>query len=397
MRESEGNVSGSDVVVIGGGIIGAASAFYLAREGLSVTLVERREALGQLTTLASAASFRAQFTDATNIALMRASIDVFERFGQVIGRPNYDSGLRQQGYLFVSDRPADSAVLRERVRVQRNLGLDDVEYLEGEVIRSRFPYLVPSITGGAYRARDGWLDAVAVARGFAEASGATLLLRTTATGVYTAGGAVRGVYTSRGLIPCVAAVIAAGPFSGALAASLGINLPFTLLTRQTLWINPRPEIPATAPMTIDATTGAHWRPRPDGGALVAWSRPAQPSPPRDPVPIDATFARAAVRAVGRLSPFWREIEHHLDSSAFELRAGQYTITPDHNPLVGPIEAIRGLFVNAGYSGHGVMASPGGAQLLARLVAGREPPGRNPYGPARFRDGVPVDAGEGLVL
>ena len=105
----------ADVVVVGGGIVGAATAFYAARAGLSVVLVERRTALGALTTAASAASFRAQFTDAANIALMRESIAVFERFGEVIGDPACDIRLRQGGYLFVSDRAEDIAALRARV------------------------------------------------------------------------------------------------------------------------------------------------------------------------------------------------------------------------------------------------------------------------------------------
>lgn len=386
-----------DVAIIGGGIVGAASAFYLAREGLRVTLFERREALGQLTTRASAASFRAQFIDADNIKLMRASIDVFERFGDVIGRKGLDIGLRQQGYLFVSDRAEDQATLRDRVRLQRDLGLPDVEYLDGDVVRARFPYLAPEVRGAAYRATDGWLDAQAVTQGFIDASGATLLLGVPVIGIEVEGGLVRGVRTPAGLVPCDAAVIAAGPFSAQVARNVGLELPLTLRRRHTLWVAPHRAIPGYAPMTIDAATGAHWRPQPDGGAMVAWSLPEEPAPPLDPVVPDPSFALTALRGVARLTPFWREVLDERGDADLEVRAGQYTITPDHNPIIGRLGDVGGLFVNTGYSGHGVMASPGGAQILATIVSGRGPSARNPYDPARFEAGAPPDPGERLVL
>lgn len=394
---SDGRLAPADVVVIGGGIVGAASAFYLAREGLTVTVVERRHALGQLTTLASAASFRAQFTDADNIALMHASIEVFEHFDEVIGRPGYDIGLRQKGYLFVSDRDEDQVTLRDRVSLQRDLGLPDVEYLDREMLRARFPYLAPEVLGAAYRAGDGWIDAQAVTQGFAAASGATVLLNTAATGIDLASGHVRGVRTTVGTIPCGAVVVAAGPFSGSVAQSVRVALPLTLLRRHTLWLAPRHEIPPQAPMTIDAVTGAHWRPRSDGGALVAWSLPADPTEPQDPVPVDASFARSAIDGVARLTPFWRGLRGRLADSELEIRAGQYTVTPDHNPVIGAIDSVPGLFVNTGYSGHGVMASPGGAQILARVVTGRPAGARSPYDPGRFGVAGLPDAGERLIL
>lgn len=387
----------SDVVVIGGGIVGAASAFYLAREGFTVTVVERRQAPGQLTTLASAASFRAQFTDADNIALMRASIEVFEHFDEVIGRPRYDIGLRQQGYLFVTDRGEDQVTLRERVSLQRDLGLGDVEYLDGKTLHGRFPYLAPEVRGAAYRAGDGWMDAQAVTRGFAEASGATVLLDTTVTGIDLVSGRVRNVRTTAGAIPCGAVVVAAGPFSGRVALGAGVELPLTLLRRHTLWLAPQRDIPTGAPMTIDAVTGAHWRPRPEGGALVAWSLPVEPAEPEDPVPVDASFARTAIDGVARLTPFWRRLRRRLLESELEIRAGQYTVTPDHNPAIGAIDTVTGLFVNTGYSGHGVMASPGGAQILAGVLSGRSAGVHNPYDPGRFSAAGLPDAGERLIL
>lgn len=391
----------ADAVVIGGGVVGAATAFALARDGLRVVVVERKSALGALTTAASAASFRAQFTDAANIALMRESIAVFERFAEVAGLPGYDLGLRQQGYLFASDREADVEALRERVARQRDLGLDDVEFLAGDEVRRRFPYLNPAVRGAAFRARDGWLDAGRLTAGFARASGARFLLDTEVVEIAVAGGRAIGVATSRGQISAPVVVVAAGPYSAAVAATADVALPLAPVRRHRLIVAPRPAIPPDAPMTIDATTGAHWRPQAlEGGtgALVAWSQDEPPGPPVDPVPPDPAYPAIALTAIIHLSPFWADLIPTLGPADLRLSAGQYTVSPDHNALIGPVEAVAGLYVNTGYSGHGVMASPGGARLLADLIAGCRADVDNPFSPRRFKDGLPAATeGERMVL
>src|SRR5262245_52853020 len=92
----------AELVVIGGGVVGAASAFYASRQGIAVVLLERRSALASLTTTRSLEAFRAQFDEAEDIRMMKEGIDVFERFADVVGLPGYDLSLHQQGYLFVT-------------------------------------------------------------------------------------------------------------------------------------------------------------------------------------------------------------------------------------------------------------------------------------------------------
>ncbi len=388
----------ADIVVIGGGIVGAASAFFLRQAGLHPVLVERAPALGTATTAASAHSVRAQFTEPENIAMMLESLRVFDRFSEMLGLPAAEADIRfiRQGYLFASTHPDAPATFAARVAAQHALGLEDVVCLDGDEARAQFPWLASKITAATYRAADGWLDGCRATECFARASAASLLLGTEVLTIERDRGRVSGVRTSRGRIATEHVVLATGPFTGTLA---GEKLPITLLRRNRLVVAPRPDIPPDAPMTIDADTGAHWRPH-QGGALLAWARPEPASPPLHPVPPDPAFPDLILRdpdGVGRLTPFWRDLGSDLKAEDLALTAGQYTITPDHKLLIGPAAETEGLWLHTGYSGHGIMGSPAGARLLADLLAGRVLDEENSFRPGRFAARTPPKTTERAIL
>jgi sarcosine oxidase subunit beta len=355
-------------------VIGAATAFYAARAGLDTLVVEKRAALGELTTSASLAAFRAQFDEPENIALMRESIAVFENFRALTGA---DIDLRQQGYLFVTTQAEGHEKFRARVERQRAAGLDDVELLTGDAARARFPYLAPPITAATFRARDGWLNAHELTYGFARASGARFFLETELVAWRRQGHRIVGAVTSRGEIRAPQVVIAAGPFSADLAHLANYHWPLGNYRRHRLAIKEHPLIPRGAPMTIDADTGAHWHP--DGaGAVLAWTRDEPPTPARDFIAPDWEYPAIVLDGVARLAPFWNAIIQTLKKSDLSLVAGQYTETPDNNPLIGACPDIAGLYLNAGYGGHGVMASAGGARVLVDVLTGKLDERQNPF-------------------
>jgi sarcosine oxidase subunit beta len=149
-------------------------------------------------------------------------------------------------------------------------------------------------------------------------------------------------------------------------------------------------------MTIDQDTGALWRPE-VGGAAMAWALPEEPGEPLEHVPADWTFPAIVLEGVSRLVPFWSKVAETLTREQVFVSAGQYTCTPDHKPIIGPCGEVPGLFVNVGYSGHGVMASPGGARRLVDLVIDPTSDAQNPFCWDRFaKEGVGVCA-ESLVL
>ncbi len=378
----------ADLVVIGGGILGTATAFYASRAGLDTVVLEMRDGLATLTTTASGECFRAQFVEPENVAMMKASIEVFENFADAIGIPGYDIGLRQQGYLFITDDPDGPQVLRARVERQRSMGLNDVEYLSGEEVRKRFPWVSPRVTAGTYRARDGWLSAHELTYGFAKGSKALFLLRTRATGVQLDAHGVCGVETERGTIATRTVVVAAGPFSGQVAQFAGVELPLTILRRQKAVIAPNPLIPQDAPMTIALPSGAYWRPE-VGGGMLGWAVEEEPSEPMENVPTDWTFPVLAMEEVSKLSPFWGQVAARLKRRDVFLSAGQYTCTPDSKPILGPCPEVEGLHFNLGYSGHGVMGAPEGSRRVVAMITGQMSDQDNPFSYRRFAEGMAI--------
>lgn len=378
----------ADLVVVGGGVVGAATAFYASRAGLDTIVLERRSALATLTTPRSLEAFRAQFEDVDDIRMMLESIDVFERFGEVVGLPDYDLSLHQQGYLFLTREGDGPGKVAARVAAQRSAGLDDVEHLGGAEARRRFPWLSEDVTAAAFRRRDGWLASHELTYGFARASGMRFFVETEATGFAVARGRLAGVATSRGLIQAGRAVVAAGPYSGKVAALAGVALPIRAVRRHRAGIKAHPLIPRDAPMTVSLETGAHFRPE-GPGAWFGWSSALEEEPrePTDDVPVNYTFPALALDAVGQFAPFWDEVARTLKSSNVTLEAGLYDLTPDGRPVIGAARAVAGLYLNAGYSGHGVMGSAAGARRLADLIVGREREETNPFRLARF-DGAP---------
>ncbi len=368
----------ADAVIIGGGINGTAAAFFLARAGLRPLIVERLPVLAGLTTAKSMEAFRAQFVEAEHIALMRESIDFYAHFAERIALPETDIGIHQQGYLFLTTQPERITEFRERVAVQHAHGLADVAFLDGNAACKQFPYVSREVAAATFRAGDGWLSSNEAAQGFARASGAQVALNTTVTGFRLAGGRVAGVETDRGPIAAPVVVLAAGPYSARVAALAGVDLPLQVIRRHRVTIGEHPLIPTWAPMTIDQDTGAHWRPEGPGAAL-AWAQDHEPpGEPVDNVRPRQDFPFEVLEGVSRLSPFWETVAGELKSSQVRLSAGQYTMTPDGEPIIGPHNELGGLYFILSCNGHGVMAAPGAGRLLADLVTGQIEDVANPF-------------------
>jgi sarcosine oxidase subunit beta len=383
----------ADLVVIGGGVVGAATAFHAALAGIRVVLVEARPRLATLTTPVAAGAYRLQFDDLEELELVRRSVDLFTNFEDITGQREYDLRLQARGYLWLTSDPGTAERQRALVDRLHAWGQRDVEILDGAAVRARWPWVSPDVVQARWRGDDGFLDTRRLTHGLVAGARCDVLTSAHVTGFAVERERVSAVVTARGSIACGAAVICAGPLSGPVARLASVELPVAAVVRQKLVLPEVPEMDPAGPMTIDEDTGTHWRPAHGVGAWLLFSDPTTPpSEPTTDVPTDHRFAfqlldPSSPVAAARLVPFWRRVWDR-GSDHWMLQAGQYTVAPDQRPLIGAT-AVDGLFVNTAYAGHGIMEGPAGAEICVRAVL--DPNAPNPFDPSTDRPPRPQPA------
>jgi sarcosine oxidase, subunit beta len=377
----------ADAVVIGGGIVGAATAFWLSKAGLSTILVEKRDALSSLTTAASVECFRTQFTEKSMADLALASVAMFENFKEVVGLPGIDIHVTQRGYLFVTDEESQLPDLKNAVARYHANGVTDSEYIGTKDLHKRFPFLAPQALGATFNIRDGWLSTHEATYGFAKgATDARFFMKTAVTGIQTDRQGVCAVETDKGIVSTRVVVNCAGPYAGIIGNMAGLDMPLRTVRRQKAYIKTsHPDLPAHAPFTVDLVNHGYWRPE-AGGLLCAWVDPDEPeTPPSDELPTDWDFAAESIHRVSRLNPFLEKVSDTLKADDVNVSAGQYVYTPDDKPVIGPSGEVNGFYLNCGYW-CGVMMSPGAGRRVADLVTGKLADKDNPLRYTRFKDG-----------
>jgi sarcosine oxidase, subunit beta len=355
-------ISSADVVIIGGGIVGASIAYQLTMAGCrSVVILEREAHQGKGSTGKSMGGVRAQFSTPVSIRMSLYSIPFFRDFEQMLGHP---SGYRAQGYLFVATNDRHLQYLRDNFERQIALGLDTVRLLDAAEIVRMVPQLrSDDVVGGSFCSTDGFVDPYSVMTGFtlrALAQGAELERDIEVTGIEMDAAGVAAVKTTRGTVATRTVVNAAGAWSARVAKMAGLDLPVEPLRRMLVPTEPFDKIAHSAPMTIDMSTGFHFRP--EGlGLLLAWNDPEEK--PGFNTQFDRAFTeKILTRAVNRV-PVLEEVEVN-PSRAW---AGLYEMTPDHHPILGGAPGIPGFYLANGFSGHGVMHSPATGKIMADLI------------------------------
>jgi len=354
------------VIVIGGGVIGASTAFFLAAgHGLRATVLERDPSYRRASSALSASSIRQQFSTEINIRLSQASFDFYRRIGEelAVGDERPDIGLTERGYLFLATA-AGVAALRANHAVQRRCGVPTV-LLEPEALRARLPWIASDdICLASLGARgEGWFDGYTVLQALrrkAIALGATFA-RTEAEHIDRAGGAWRITCRDGSLLECDTLVIAAGAWSAPLATQLGFALPVAARKRDVFVFATPAQLP-DCPLVIDPS-GVWFRP--EGQSFIAGS------PPRgaeiDEAPLEAIDHSLFDEVI------WPTLARRVP--AFEaLRvtgawAGYYEYnTFDQNGIVGAVPGCDNAFVACGFSGHGIQQAPAVGRAVAELIA-----------------------------
>lgn len=348
----------TDIVIIGGGIMGTSAAYYLAKRGASDVVLVEKDLLAQATTGLSVGGIRQQFSHPANIRLSQHSLRVFKNFKAEFGVDIY---FRAAGYLFLAQKETTWNDFLSSVDTQRQMNVP-VEVLSPEEIKHRWPYLrVDDLKGGTFGPEDGYADPYLVAMGFADQArrlGVRVEEKTEVTGIRVKNGRVEGVETSGGSISTPVVVDVAGPWGGEAARMAGINLPVKPFRRQVFATSPFDAIPKPVPMVIDQDVTFYFRGE-EPNILMGMSDPDEPSSFH--THVDRDFMERVTEAAVFRAPILEKAE------IIRGWGGLYTITPDDNPVIGAIPAVEGFICAIGFSGHGFQHGPAVGLILSELI------------------------------
>ena len=377
------------IVIVGGAIMGSFSAWALRQAGHTglITVVEKDPTYQWSSTALSAASIRTQFGTPTNIAMSLYAAQMFRDIKQVFG-DDADIGFREKGYLILGG-PHDVETRTSAAAMQRGHGAD-IEVLGPDELRARFPGIsVDGVGVGTFGAQhEGWFDAWSLLTTVRRAARqrAVDYVEAAVTAFETRDARIAGVVLSSGeTLPCDFCVLAAGAWSGRLAAGLGIELP-VVPKKRTVFSFKTPFKLANFPMLFDAS--GIWV-RPEGQGYIGG---IQPLPKHD---LDADGDFEPHHALFE-EPFWPLLAARIPAMT-ELRlqrswAGHYEVnTLDHNGVIGAHDELTNLIFATGFSGHGVMHAPAVGRGVAELITSGDyrTIDLHPLGWARIRTATPL--------
>jgi sarcosine oxidase subunit beta len=354
------SASSYDAVVIGGGIIGFATAAELVRRAKPRTLIlEKESEVGTGATSKATGGIRHQFSTEVNVRLTQLSYQTFLTFADEMGQ---DIGFRAHGYLMVASTPASWDALRRSAELQQRLGVP-TEVLTPQQARDHLgPLRVDDLLGATFCALDASAsptDALQGYRKFAREHGIEVRTGEAVTAIDVRAGRVEAVRTSGGTYPTQLVVDAAGPYLADVARLVGLDVPARPFRRQIFVVAPVAQFPRHAPLLVDLDSG--WYVHQDsGGTLLLGGTDKNSRPGLEPVVDWDAFdlvAEAASRRMPTIAPLMQ-----LRSAYCGIR----TLTPDFHGIAGRTP-VRGFFLASNCNGHGFMHAPGLARVLAEEI------------------------------
>ncbi len=401
----------TDVVVIGGGIIGVTAALFLARKGLQVTLCEKGEIAGEQSGR-NWGWVRVMGRDPREIPLALESQRLWEQLGSEQG---VETGFRRAGIVYVFDTPR----MRDSYTAWAEHGRDyqvASQLLSKAELQQKVPGIDPSIDGGLYTPSDARAEpqkAAPALAAMAQRAGVKIITRCAVRGIETAAGKVSGVVTERGPIAANAVLLAGGAWSRLFCGNFGLDLPQLLILGSVSRVGDVEGVPETT------VGGSHfaYRKRLDGGYTVAQRSASIAELTPDSFRLFMDFLPAwksewrdlRLRAGRRFGQEWRRKRHwsldettpfedvrvlnptpsagvvrggleHLQRAMPVFRnaritdswGGMMDVTPDGVPVISAVEQVPGFFLATGFSGHGFGIGPGAGRMAADLIAGDKP-------------------------
>jgi glycine/D-amino acid oxidase-like deaminating enzyme len=400
----------TDVVIIGGGIIGVSTALFLAEKGIAVALCEKGRIGGEQSSR-NWGWCRTMGRDAGEIPLAMESLRLWRGMNR---RTDRETGFRQPGIMYLCETEAEVAA-QESWLVHARQYQVDARLLRGAALDKALPGAGKSFIAGMHTPTDGKAEPALAAPAIAEAArdhGAQIFTNTAVRGIERTAGRVTGVVTERGRIACQSVVLAGGAWSRLFAGNAGLDLPQLKVLGSVFRTKPMNGPDITAAGSVFA-----FRKRLDGGYSIArrnantaeitpdhlrllqdflprlignrheirlrvgmrsWEelRTARSWSLDQPTPFEAVRVLDPKPKPGILvqarTVLARAFPAFADMQVVESWAGLMDVTPDAVPVIDQVSHMPGFFIATGFSGHGFGIGPGAGRLMADLVAGDRP-------------------------
>lgn len=348
----------ADIVIIGGGVMGASALYHLAAHGQkNVLLLEKEEFFGTGATGRCAGGVRYQFSTEINVRLSQESLPMIERFKEEIGQ---NVNYRQCGYLLVATNEKDAAAFHRNVDMQNRLGVP-TRLLSGDEVRARLPQMkFADALAGTFNQKDGLVDPNSLVMGYVSAAqrlGAKAVTSAEVMGIVVSGNKVEEVATRAGSVKTRMIINAAGPWAGVVGRMAGVHLPIVPVRRQMFTTTPLPEIPEDYPFVIDFAQSLYFH-REGEGLLIGMSNTNEKA--GFDQNVDEEFELVNMEAAAARLPMLER------AGRVSHWAGLYEVTPDAHPIFGRTP-VDGCLVVGGFSGHGFMHGPVAGKLMAELI------------------------------
>ncbi|MEU9163119.1 FAD-dependent oxidoreductase [Streptomyces sp. NPDC048424] len=370
-----------DAVIIGAGVVGAACAYYAARAGLTVAVVDRGAVAGGTTGAGEGNLLVSDKEAGPELDLALLSTRLWTELAAVLPRAiEYEP----KGGLVVAPDDTTVRALRSFAEGQRKAGVDAVE-VPADALHELEPHLAPGLAGGFHYPQDAQVQPAQAAARLLAASGAEVYLGEEVTGVLLDRGAVRGVSTTRRELLAPAVVNAAGTWGGRIAELAGVTLPVLPRRGFVLVTEPLPRVVRHKVYAADYIADVA------SGSAALQSSAVVEGTPSGPVLIGATRERVgfdrslSTEALRRLAAQAAALFPVLaDVRVLRTYHGFRPYLPDHLPAIGADPRRPGLLHACGHEGAGIGLAPATGALIAAALTGAEPPlPPAPFDPARF--------------
>lgn len=352
-----------DAIVIGGGIVGSATAYYLERAGIEKVAMIERGGLCDGSTGKCAGGFRQQFPTVSECMLAMQSCKIMSSLSEELGE---DIEFNQGGYLTLAYTEEQMKIAKEKISMHRDLGID-VSWLDVQEIRSMAPWLneKEGFLGASFCQTDGVVNSVKMSLAYARAAknyGCELHLYSEATGIKVNSDRTFTIYTSNNNFNTKLLYICTGAYSAKIGRMLGFEIPVVPLAREKMITAP---IEFFQPfLCVSPFHELHFNQTPNGSFYMSCGKNlikrSEPS-------ITHAFAQATRSAIARLVPKLAQVNIICHWS------GLYETTPDGKPFIGKISKYEGLHIAAGFNGHGLMLAPAAAKELVSCSLGKKAP------------------------